>query len=397
MASLWYRGLTRLAAGLYYERVTVHGREHLPASGPLLLLGLHRNGAVDGTIYHNLCPRAEFLVARQLTASFFGRLFFRGFEVVRDKDEGNRAANAQALKACLDFVRDGGALVVLPEGTSDLGPRHLPIRRGAARLTAALCAEGVPVAVVPAGLHYERAWAFRSKVEVVLGPALDLTLPAGAETAARVERLQQRIVAALEAVGADFADAATQAVAERAAYAATLGTGRSYFSQLKALTPDAAPVADAVAKLEAAVRGRPVLLHQGVPLVPLGRRWPYALALALLAPWVLAGALLNLPPLALAWWTGRRRADARNTIALWRLLAGLPAIVLWWTGVTIAGVATGHAGATLAFAAVTVVGLAFWYRVKKLAVATWNGLVCADLRAPLASFHQTLSQRLPPA
>lgn len=397
MASFWYRGVTRLAAWLYYERVVVRGGEHLPPSGPLLLLGLHRNGAVDGVIYHNLCPRAEFLVARQLTESFFGRLFFRGFEVVRHKDSGDRSANEQALRACLNFVRGGGALVILPEGTSDLGPRHLPIRRGAARLAAALCAEGVAVAVVPVGLHYERAWAFRSKVEVVLGPALDLTLPADADPATRVELLQQRIVTALEAVGADFNDAATQAMAERAAYAATLGSGRSYFSQLKALAPDASLVANIDAQLEAAVRGRPVLLHQGVPLVPLRQGWLYALALAVLAPWVLAAALLNLPPLALAWWAGRRRADGRNTIALWRLLVGLPALVLWWWSVATASVATGRPVALMAFAAITVLGLALWCRVEKLAVATWNALVCADLRAPLARLQRALLQHLPPA
>ena len=45
--------------------------------------------------------------------------------------------------------------------------------------------------------------------------------------------LQQRLETALEGVGVNLADAAEQALVERLAYAATLGTELAYFPALK--------------------------------------------------------------------------------------------------------------------------------------------------------------------
>ena len=66
MTDLWYRGLHRFCTWVYFARVTVIYPERLPAAGPVLYLGLHRNGAMDGFVYHSLLPRARFLISTQL-------------------------------------------------------------------------------------------------------------------------------------------------------------------------------------------------------------------------------------------------------------------------------------------------------------------------------------------
>src|SRR5204863_1924352 len=128
------------------------------------------NGAIDGMIYHVIFPRATFLISTQLTRSLFGRLFFTGIPVARDTGEGDRRANAASLTRCVEQLVAGGELAILPEGTSDLGPRHLPFKPGIAVILSRLLSAGAPVTVVPVGLFYQAPERFRSAATVVIGP-----------------------------------------------------------------------------------------------------------------------------------------------------------------------------------------------------------------------------------
>ena len=391
---LWQDFFSCAAVATYFNRVTVIGRERLPARGPALYLGLHRNGAVDGFVYHGVVPRAEFMLARQLVRSFFGRLFFRGIEVVRDKDRGEgggRTGNRAALEACLAHLRAGGELFVLPEGTSDLGPRHLEFKRGAARLAQAFLAEDPSLRVVPLGIHYERAWEFRSHVEVVVGEPVATGLPPRASEDERTAVLHERFTAALEAVGVNVASAEEQQRVEALAYAATLGRARPYFEALKTFERGVpAPLGEAWARLQGECDRLGLARHQGVPLVPIARPWLYLVALPPFAAAVGAALLFNLPPLLVAVLAAKRLADARNVIALWRLVAGLPALLAWI--VVVAALAPGWLVAT--YAATTLVGIAAFYRAKKLAVSVFNLLRGRALRAELLSLKKSIDEAL---
>jgi len=95
------------------------------------------------------------MISTQLWRTPAGRVFCPGIEVARAKDlsRGMRADNQAAVRECVRLLVDGGALFVLPEATGDLGFRHLPFRRGAARILQAVLAEGVRRWVVPLGIH----------------------------------------------------------------------------------------------------------------------------------------------------------------------------------------------------------------------------------------------------
>ena len=391
----WYVGMARLCRWLYYSRVSVVGREHLPAGGPVLFVALHRNGAVDGCVYASVLPRAVFMISTQLRRSLLGRLFFSGIEVVRDKDAGDPARNQRAMADCLALLSSGGQLCVMPEGTSSLGPAHLPFRRGAARIAAAALDGQVPLRIVPLGIHYERAWAFRSRVEVVVGPAVETGLGHGITDEDRVALLHQRITQALEGVGVQFESAEQQAQSEGVAYVSTLATERSYFGSLKRLeagVPEALQAA--AAELEARIGTRRLLRHQGVPLVPMGPLALYAALLVLFTPLVAAAALVNALPLAAAGWAGWRLPDDRNVIALWRLLVGLPALLLWVIAICGLAVVLPDWRLPAGYMLLSVPGTLAWYRYKKLGVATLNGLAHPGLRAPMLAFREAVLREL---
>jgi 1-acyl-sn-glycerol-3-phosphate acyltransferase len=372
--------------------------ECLPPAGPALYVALHRNGAVDGFVYHQVVPRGIFLVSTQLLRGFFARLFFCGIAVARRNDEEDHSQNDTALRQCAKLLADGGELVVFPEGTSSLGPRHLPFKSGAVRIALDAVARGVPLRIVPLGIHYERAWAFRSKVEVVVGESVSTELPAGLSELGRLKEMKRRMTTALESVGTNFASPEAQQNAERLAYAATLGTPRAYFDSLKSLeagVPE--PLLARWRELEPQLASRRVLRHQGVPLFPVGPWMLYALLLLVLGPIVLAGALVNFPPLLAGWLAARRFADGPNVIALWRILVGLPLLVIWVGCVTTALLFFGGWLWLLVYVLLTLAALKLLYRVKKLAVAVWNGLAHRPLARSAREFHQAVLQILPAA
>ncbi len=187
------RGLARWLLGLAYRRVEVEGVEHVPGTGPLLLLANHQNALVDSLALLHATPRPAGPLAKAplfrvpLLATLLRGVgavpVFRPQDAAENDGRGARA-NLEVLDACAARLRAGEALVLFPEGVSHAAPRLMPLRTGAARI--ALDA-GVPVTVVPVGLVFEAAGRRRGAALVRFGPPLRVdgaTLAAAARRAA---------------------------------------------------------------------------------------------------------------------------------------------------------------------------------------------------------------------
>lgn len=190
---LWFsHALPLLVARLFAGRMRVTGAERVPAAGPVLFVGRHRAGLMDGWLYAHALPRpTRFVIAARLRRNVLLRPFVAGIAVMRRKEGGERtAANRAALAACRAELRAGGTVFVFPEGTSSLGPDPLPLEPGAA-----LLARTVPgTAVVPLDIHYADPLRLGTGVAVAVGPPCHV--PPGA-TAAQAQAI---IAAALDSV-----------------------------------------------------------------------------------------------------------------------------------------------------------------------------------------------------
>jgi 1-acyl-sn-glycerol-3-phosphate acyltransferase len=390
--------LYRFIKIVYFERITVIHPERLPRTGPVLYLGLHRNGAVDGFVYDQVLHHPVFMISTQLRKNWFARLFFEGIAVTRTKDEGDRALNDAALHQCLDHLRAGGELFVFPEGTSSLGPGHLPFKSGAIWLLLDYFESGndPPLRVVPIGIHYECPWAFRSKVEVTVGSPISTDLPPAASRIERLKLMKRRMQSAMEDVGINVPSDEYQELIQRCAYVATLGTPRSYFKSLKKLEA-AIPerIMDEWRGLEPALKDTRLWFHQGVPLFPVGPMVFYLMALLVISPIVFAAIALNLPAFIAGWSAGKKFPDGRNVVSLWKILVGVPVFALWGGAVILTLLLLGKFLWLAAYVAVTCVGVKLYYRFKKLAVAVHNALRQPALRSRMLRFHQTVLQSLP--
>jgi len=397
--SLWHRILYGVIRKLYFHRIQAIFPERIPKSGPRLYVCLHRNGAVDGFAYNHAVPQAVPLISTQLRRGALGRLFFAGIEVARAKDAESREGhqdNVGALDRALSLLAGGGELAIFPEGTSSLGPRHQPFKAGAAHLILRAIEKGIPLTVVPMGIHYERAWGFQANVEIVVGKPVPLALPEDLGELARLKELRVRLQDALETVGINVPSAQYQEHIERLAYTATLATPRSYFLSLKALE-HAIPgrVLKAWERLQPELGARALLCHQGVPLFPMGRSWAYGLAWLALAPITALAIVINAPPLLAGYWAGKRFPDDINVVSLWKILVGVPVFFIWTLSIALWACIWRHPGFFAGYVLLTLLGWKLYYRTKKLTVAVVNNCRCPGLRGKMLDFRELLLGELP--
>lgn len=292
--SYWHYFLGRLLGRLYY-RISVVGQVPAGRGVPTLFIASHRNGAMDGCVYLNAHGRVPTLVSVQLLRHVWQRLLFTGIPVVREKD-GERYGIAKAsvpspIAAAVEQLRQGGSLVIFPEGSSEFWEKPLPYQAGMAMVALKLKKLGVPFQVQALGSFYVAPERFRSRVSIVAGAPF---VPQGEN----LKALQAELGAALDGVSVRCPDMARfNAVQAWAFRAARQGAdyGEAF---LAAQAAEALP--DAVAP--AAVQ----------------HSWPWQNRLF---------ALVFLP-MAVAAGRAARYADGRNNVSLFRTLGALAALPL---------------------------------------------------------------------
>lgn len=96
-----------------YWDVQVRGAEHLPASGPVILVGNHM-GFVDGPLMAILTPRpVHALTKTEMFSGALGRLLTAAGQIPVDRTQ----VDPRALRIALRVIDDGGIVGVFPEGT----------------------------------------------------------------------------------------------------------------------------------------------------------------------------------------------------------------------------------------------------------------------------------------
>jgi 1-acyl-sn-glycerol-3-phosphate acyltransferase len=131
---------------------TVEGREHIPATGPLIVASNHLS-FIDSIVIPLSVPRKVVFLAKaeywegRSPASWPRRLFFMAFEAVPVQ-----RAQQQDAQASLDLARGvierGDAFGIYPEGTRSRDGRLYRGRTGVGWLAVATGARVVPVGVV---------------------------------------------------------------------------------------------------------------------------------------------------------------------------------------------------------------------------------------------------------
>lgn len=155
-------------------RMTVRGEQHMPASGPLVVVSNHTTFADGPMLFGRLPRRISFLVKAEVLVGPLGWLLRTVGQYAIDR----AAPQREVLLAALAQLKEGGVIGIFPEGQRTDGSVS-EVFRGAGWLAARAGATVVPVALRgtarPAGRRMKR---FRPRVHVLVGRAF--TVPRGA-------------------------------------------------------------------------------------------------------------------------------------------------------------------------------------------------------------------------
>lgn len=179
--------------------VTVHGSEHVPLTGPVIVAANHL-GWLDGPLLGLHSPRpVHVLTKREMFVGAMGRFLHASGQIPLDRF----APDPTAMKTCLRVLRDDGAIGIFPEGAR--GPGELEVfQRGAAYLA---LTTGAPVAPViffgtrePGADSHTRP-SRQSPVDIVFGQPWQGSATAWprrkADVAAATEALREHMLAVL--------------------------------------------------------------------------------------------------------------------------------------------------------------------------------------------------------
>jgi 1-acyl-sn-glycerol-3-phosphate acyltransferase len=204
---LLYLFLTRLARLITLvflgSQFRVHGLEHLPRSGPLLLVSNHV-GAPDPPLVGAFTPRTVYFLAK---AELFERPVSRwlmrayhAFPIVR------HSPDRAAIKTALDLLARGQVVVLFPEGTRSPDGQLHRAEPGAGFLAVKSNTPIVPLAitgtehVLPRGAR----WLHRTPVTMTYGEPFTLPAFPRHDYQAVADYLMTRIAALLPAHGRGY-------------------------------------------------------------------------------------------------------------------------------------------------------------------------------------------------
>jgi len=163
--------MIRLLLWVFYRRIEVVGAERIPASGGLIVAANHHNSIVDAMILLAVMPRRLSALGK---AQLFDHPLIGPFlkllgalPVHRRQEAGNDPRKNDALfEATTRTLREGGGIVIFPEGHTQPEPVLLELRTGTARML--LAAQPAAVTLLPVGLVWEKPGIFREGRALVL-------------------------------------------------------------------------------------------------------------------------------------------------------------------------------------------------------------------------------------
>ncbi|MGW5724000.1 lysophospholipid acyltransferase family protein [Amycolatopsis sp. NPDC003865] len=145
-------------------RIRVHGRERLPATGPVLVIANHSSMIEPQLIFGMLPRRSAFLVKAEMFGGIVGRFMLAIGQIPLKRGEIDR----KPLMTAVGVLKDGGVVGIFPEGTRGAGDVGAA-ERGAAWLVRASGATVLPVATRGTRKPADGKRRWRPRVDILVG------------------------------------------------------------------------------------------------------------------------------------------------------------------------------------------------------------------------------------
>jgi 1-acyl-sn-glycerol-3-phosphate acyltransferase len=207
--------ITGIALHWFYGDIRVVGEDKIPARGPLLIAVNHQNALVDSLIVGWVVPRSIAMTAKATLADNpLIAVLFRILNVVplrRVSDEArklngspvDRSRNREAFSEIISLLRQGGAVLIFPEGKSHNEFGLEPLKTGLARLALQARDEGgiKGIRILPFGLVFEDKGTPGTAVGARIGEAIEMDSWSAADHTALTGEIADRLRAVSETAG----------------------------------------------------------------------------------------------------------------------------------------------------------------------------------------------------
>jgi len=173
----------RIALKIFFRKITIHGKENIPTSGPVIVVGNHPNTFMDPILAAliMLPKQVHFLANGSIFKTRAARMVLNQFNTIpvyrkQDITEQRDEKNVVAIQKSIDFLGKGGVLLIFPEGNSFNERKLRPIKTGTARIalgTESQYGPALPLSILPVGLNYSNPTRFREEVVINIGKPFD--------------------------------------------------------------------------------------------------------------------------------------------------------------------------------------------------------------------------------
>jgi len=170
------RLLVRLTLHAYFRRIYILDAEKLPLDKPVLIACNHPSAFMEAVILACFLPRPlHFLVRGDVFRNPRFRWFFKATNQVpiyRFRDGfANLRNNARTLDYCYETLKEGHAILIFSEGSTELVRRLRPLQKGTARIAMGAIdfSPELDLHIVPVGVNFTDPTMFRSDVMVRVG------------------------------------------------------------------------------------------------------------------------------------------------------------------------------------------------------------------------------------
>lgn len=170
------RPVLRLALQIYFRKICVHGLEHVPLSGPLILASNHPSAFFEGCLLACLQPRSVYFMVR---GDVFVNPFYRRFLVALHQIPiyrfvdgfSNLRQNQSIMTEVYSVLAENKVILIFSEGRTIFEKKLQPLQKGTARMAfGAMQFAGMDdIPIVPVGINYTCFNVFRSEVMINFG------------------------------------------------------------------------------------------------------------------------------------------------------------------------------------------------------------------------------------
>lgn len=173
------RYIFKKAFAVFYQKVTVIGKENLPSNAPVILALNHPNSFMDALIVAvnidapiNSLTRGD--VFKNKTAAKILRTYHMipVYRLSEGKEHLNK--NSDSFNACQSVLQNNGTVLIFAEGICENNWKLRPLKKGVARLTqqAWQNTDTAKTIVIPVGLTYQHYKGAGKSLVINFGKAL---------------------------------------------------------------------------------------------------------------------------------------------------------------------------------------------------------------------------------